>query len=148
MNLWPPSPMHVLLIEDNPSQAMLIITAMQDAGTDVRVHHTSSGEQAITYLKKPGAAPGLVLLDLKMPEMDGHQLLAVIKNHPRWKAIPVIVLSSSDDDHDRELAYDQHANGYLVKPTSYEGLKRLASGLAAYWVHLNRPPYSSLKESA
>ena len=139
--------MHIMLIEDNDSQARLLRMVLSDLVRHATIKRLASGEEALAHLRHAQRLPDVILLDLKMPRMDGHEVLKILKSHETWRTIPVVVLSTSNTDKDRQLAYSQYANGYLVKPTDYQSLKQLAKGFADYWVHLNQSPYQR-QESA
>ena len=139
--------MRILLVEDNDAQARLIDMALRDSAGHVSVGRVSGGEAALAFLQNADLLPDVILLDLKMPRMDGFQVLRVVKKNRRWKWIPVVILTTSNADKDRQLAYDLGANGYMVKPADYEGLEKLARGFTSFWVHLNKPPHE-LQKSA
>lgn len=144
--MTPGRPLRFLVVEDNDDHARLIDLAFEREGLTDRVDRVRSGLDAITYLRREGRyadrpLPDLVLLDLKLEGgMDGHEVLEVIRADERLATIPVIVLSTSDMDADREKAYRRGANSYLAKPLDYEELIDLVRMLNRYWLNLNRPP--------
>lgn len=114
-------PIDVLVIEDDPANAHLTLIALRDAAIESRVHVIGDGEEALAFLKRQGKyasapRPSLVLLDLHLPKLDGHQLLAAIKCDIELRRIPVVVLSSSTATDDIERAYDLQVSCFLVKP--------------------------------
>lgn len=129
--------MHFLLVEDNPAHAKLIM--MQFLGRrDVTIDRVADGDEALQYVRgeagftqKP--RPDLVLLDLNLPRMDGHEVLQELKGDPDLRSIPVVVLTTSQNDRDLARAYHHHANSYLVKPYEFEQFRRMMSDLCAYW---------------
>ena len=136
--------MHILLVEDNPADARLLREAMDDgaqfAGDQplFDLHWVASGEQALQFLRRATAyatapTPDLVLLDLNLPGLHGHEVLAAIKGDAALAAIPVVVLSSSAARHDVSQAYAAHANAYMLKPVDYEQCLALVAAIRCYW---------------
>jgi len=107
-----------------------------------RVHLCRDGAEAIDFFDAVGAGPTLkvVLLDLKLPKVDGLEVLTRLKRDPRTKSIPVVVLTSSREEPDIEKAYSLGANSYIVKPVDYEAFARAVSDVGLYWLLLNHPP--------
>lgn len=96
------------------------------------------GEQGLAYLRRQGAyqdacRPDVVLLDLKLPKVDGHEVLAQVKADPELRSIPIVVLTTSAAERDRESAYRLHANSYLVNPVDFEQFRKLVTDLGFYW---------------
>lgn len=142
----------ILLIDDNRMDVELTIDAFEQAHLGNEIEVIRSGQEALDRLLdcQPGPdgctppLPDLILLDLKMPGIDGIEVLRRIKQDPTCRRIPVIVLTSSRDDGDRALAYDSGANSYLVKPVSIVGFVEVIHQLLDYWFVLNvRPPLAS-----
>jgi two-component system, response regulator len=141
-------PLHILLVEDNEDHAELVIRGMRDQQVANRIHHVPDGEQALDYLflrgmyKDPmkNPRPHLVLLDLRLPRVDGLDVLKTIKTTPVLLRIPVVVLTSSDAESDLAKAYDYHANSYLVKPLDFKTFTRLMKDLGFYWMGWNAKP--------
>ncbi len=130
----------ILLIEDNEDHAWLMRHALESEWPNANLHHVINGLDAINHLNDSSVpTPHLVLLDLKLPGMSGHDLLAWLKIHSRWREIPVVVMSSSSAHEDRHLAYQHHANSYIVKPLFGDGFKSIAKELNHYWNQLNQP---------
>jgi CheY-like chemotaxis protein len=135
----------ILHVDDDSNDAVLFQHACQKAGIDCNLHNVEDGDQAITYLR--GAEqfadrarypiPTLVLLDLKMPRVNGFDVLAWVRGDRLLRAMPVVVLSSSNHDADVRRAYDLGANSYLVKPVGFESLVEIARSLNQYWLSLN-----------
>lgn len=138
----------LLLVEDNPGHATLITRSLRDQGLECEVHHMIDGEEALDYLFQRGAfggkarppRPSLILLDLRMPKVDGLTVLEEVKGDPHLRSIPVVVLTSSEAESDIAMAYERRANSYLVKPGDYRALLELARNLHQYWLTLNRCP--------
>jgi CheY-like chemotaxis protein len=141
-------PAHILLIEDNRMDIELTLDAFRERRLANTLHVAQGGEEGLDYLFGRGQytdrerhpLPDLILLDLKMPLIDGHEVLRQIKQLPILKRIPVIVLSSSKEEGDRAMTYDNGANSYLVKPVSFDGFLEVVHQIDTYWLSLNVPP--------
>lgn len=137
----------ILLVDDNQMDVELALNAFSNVPADKEIRVTSSGEEALDYLFGEGEfanrelnpIPDLLLLDLKMPGIDGFEVLRRVKETPVLKRLPVVVLTSSNEEQDRSLSYDCGANSYLVKPVSFAGFIDLVSKIHDYWLLLNRP---------
>lgn len=135
----------VLLIEDSTDHAVLISRALEDQGADVCVTHVSDGESALALLLGEREALDLgnlrvILLDLRLPRVDGFSVLERIKQAPHLRRIPVVILTTSAADGDVNRAYDLHANSYLVKPTDFRRFSELLGTLRGYWMESNVSP--------
>ncbi len=135
----------ILLVDDDPVGAELTLVALTMLDPDVEVDVVGDGEEALDYVYRRGSyaslppeAPGAILLDLKMPKVDGHEVLREIRADPALRKITVIVLTSSDQARDRELSRDLGTDGYVVKPASITNL----IGELRRCAHLLRPPES------
>jgi two-component system, response regulator len=141
-------PLHILLVEDNEAHAELVIRGMRDQQVANRIHHVPDGEQALDYLFMRGAyadpvtnpRPNLILLDLRLPRVDGLEVLKTIKTTPALLRIPVVVLTSSDAESDIARSYDYHANSYVVKPLDFRTFTKLMKDLGFYWLGWNAKP--------
>ncbi|MCW2998255.1 MAG: Two-component system response regulator [Solirubrobacterales bacterium] len=134
-------PCHVLVVEDNHGDAVLAQEAFREAGVLAALDIVRDGEQAIRYLEgvTPFAGrdrPDLILLDLKLPIMNGHEVLRALKADPRFAAIPVLVLTTSTAESDVSVAYELHANSYLRKPIAFDDFVDLARSIADYWLDM------------
>ena len=133
--------MEILLIEDNPADARLVQEALADGDVPARLRWLTSGEEALKYLRQTGqpasgqTPPDLVLLDLNLPGLNGHEVLTAIKTDPALLRVPVVVLSSSAKTTDVQAAYGQHANAYLVKPLDYTHFLALVGQIRSHWLH-------------
>lgn len=140
----------ILLAEDNDDDAELTMRAFSQAGIANPVVRVYDGVDALDWLFARGAhagrqgrLPAVVLLDLKMPRMDGLQVLAAIRADQRTCFLPVVVLTSSKEDADRLAAYTNHANSYVQKPVDYNQFVVAARQLGLYWMLLNLPAPSA-----
>ncbi len=141
-------PAHILLVEDNRLDVELTLDAFQEARLGNTVHVARNGREALDYLlgaekfgdRRLYPLPDVVLLDLKMPGMDGIEVLRRIKGMELLKRIPVIILTSSREEGDRALSYDYGANSYLVKPVTFDGFLKVVRQIEQYWLLLNVGP--------
>jgi CheY-like chemotaxis protein len=137
----------ILLVEDNPNDVELTMTALKEANLANEVVVANDGEQALDYLfrrgphaGRTGRQPAVILLDLKMPKVDGHEVLRQIKADPDLKLTPIVVLTSSKEERDLFQSYDNGANSYVVKPVDFEEFVTAISKLGVFWALLNEPP--------
>lgn len=137
----------ILLVEDNPKDVELTLTALAEYDLAHDVVAIPDGEEALDYLLcrgryagRPLLHPGVVLLDLKMPRINGREVLREIKTHPELQRIPVVILTSSRETPDLEECYKLGANAYVVKPVSFTNFVEAVKKISAFWVVLNEPP--------
>lgn len=132
----------IVYVEDNLDHAELVLRGMERQGVRPRVVHLENGEQAVALLEdvKVGAAerPKLVLLDLRLPRVDGLEVLRHVKSSPALRDIPVIIFTTSSGERDIQDAYANFANSYLVKPDDLSSLNCLLTDLSTYWLDRNR----------
>jgi CheY-like chemotaxis protein len=141
-------PALVMLIEDNADHAELIIRTLEENRISNKVRHFFDGQTALDYLfqrgefSDPAASPRphIVLLDLRLPRVDGIDILKAIKMDEKLKCIPVVILTTSEADKDVAKAYYNHANSYLVKPVGFEEFRQLMDNLGHYWLSWNTNP--------
>lgn len=134
----------ILLVEDNPMDVDLTRRAFARQQVLYPIQVARDGEEALQRLQdwEAGAVlPVLVLLDLKLPKVDGLEVLRAIKTHPRFHMLPVIVLSTSGEDRDIQTAYQEGANSYIVKPVDFDRFIEVVEHLQTYWLRLNVPPF-------
>jgi CheY-like chemotaxis protein len=131
---------NILLVEDNLDHAELIINCLESNGLTRGIHHVIDGRIALDYLFKCVDLPDLVLLDLRLPKVDGLEVLKCIKSDNRLKRLPVVILTTSESEVDIIRAYDEFANSYLVKPIDYDKLEKLMGDLGVYWLRHNVSP--------
>lgn len=132
----------ILLVEDNPVDVDLTLRAFKKRKLNNPIQIARDGEEALAYIKKWDAGeqvPMVILLDLKMPKVDGLEVLKFFKMHEVYKTIPVVVLTTSSDDKDIERAYKLGANSYIVKPVNFNKFVEVASQIELYWNVLNEP---------
>jgi CheY-like chemotaxis protein len=143
-------PLYIMLVEDNSDHAELVIRTLQNHHIPNRIRHFTDGQVALDYLLRRGEyrnpdsspRPHLVLLDLRLPRVDGLEVLKAIKQNDEIKSIPVIILTTSEAEKDVARAYHNHANSYLVKPVGYEDFSKLMNDLGYYWLGWNTNPFS------
>jgi CheY-like chemotaxis protein len=133
------------MAEDNPDDVLITRRAWKKGHIKNRLYIVNNGEEALEFLYKQGEyvnapTPSLMLLDLNMPRVDGFEVLKVIKQDPRLKRIPVIVLTTSDREKDIQLAYDLGCNSYIVKPVNYDNFLKAVVEIQRYWIILNEIP--------
>jgi CheY-like chemotaxis protein len=136
---------YVLLADDNPTDAELTMRALEIGGLKQQIVWVQDGEAALhyvfragSYANRPTGNPRLMLLDLHMPKIDGIDVLKQIKADPQTRSIPVVIMSSSDQDSDMAQSYAQYANSYLVKPVDFHQFTEQVSLLGQYWTKVNR----------
>ena len=146
-------PAKILLVEDDPNDVELTISALTDSrlGNEVVVVH--DGEEALEYLYRRGAYeardeadPAVVLLDLKLPKVDGLEVLKQVKADPNLRTLPIVVLTSSREEHDLVRSYTLGTNAYVVKPVDFRQFMEAVRELGLFWAVLNEPPPGSAGE--
>jgi len=136
----------ILLVEDDDTHAMLITRAFEDVAIGHEIRRISNGDEALDYLFRNGKyadpkdspRPDLILLDLRLPMVDGHEVLKAIKASEELKELPVVILTTSQNESDIAKAYSQHANSYLVKPMGSDKFLEMVNILGTYWLKWNR----------
>lgn len=132
----------VLLIEDNPDDAELTIRVLKKHHLANNLVHLHDGEEALNFLfSKNNNTPKLILLDLKMPKVDGIEVLRKIKGDEQKKVIPIVILTSSKEERDIIESYQLGVNAYVVKPVEFEKFVEAVAQLGLFWLLLNQPPY-------
>ena len=132
----------ILLVEDNNADALLIQEALRQVTDGHTVDLVTDGEQAMAHLREAETPPGLVLLDLNLPRMDGREVLAEVKADPDLRAIPVIILTTSSAPSDVAFAYGHHANSYVRKPLGMDRLVEAATAIRDFWMKTATLPSS------
>lgn len=142
-------PLTILLVEDNPEHAELVIRSLEDHRVANEIHHLTDGESALDYLFRRGKwedpetspRPNVLLLDLRLPRVDGLTVLKEIRTAPELARLPVVVLTTSQAEVDISRAYAHHANSYLVKPLDFEKFTQMMKDLGFYWLCWNHYPW-------
>ena len=135
-------PHRLLLVEDDQAHADLIQMSLEEDGEDLEISHVNNGSKAIDYLRNQGeytnaTRPDLVLLDLNLPKVSGHEVLQQIKSDESLQSIPVVVLTTSADERDVSRAYLHNANSYLTKPADFQQFQSMIHDLRTYWTSWN-----------
>lgn len=133
------NPIEILLIEDNPGDVRLTIEGLKEAKVYNNLHVARDGIEALSFLRREGPhsdapRPDLILLDLNLPRKDGREVLAEIKRDEALKRIPVIVLTTSQDEEDIFKTYDLHANCYITKPLDFEQFMHVVQSVEDFWL--------------
>lgn len=140
-------PFTILLVEDNIDHAEMVIRSLEEVPLAHTVVHLEDGEVALDYLHARGdfgyresaELPHLMLLDLRLPRLSGLEVLAQVKGDERLRALPVVVLTTSDAETDLAQAYASYANSYLTKPADFAELGRMLRDAVFYWLNWNKP---------
>lgn len=146
-------PVEILLVEDNPTDAELAMIALKERNLANKLVWVKDGAEALDFLFAGGAyagrkvenGPKVVLLDLRMPKVDGLEVLRRIKADERTRCIPVVVLTSSKEDRDVAESYNLGVNSYIAKPVGFEEFAKVVSELGLYWLLVNHPPLPPVK---
>ncbi len=141
-------PILVMLVEDNLDHAELVMRTLEDHEIANRIKHFTDGQSALDYLLRRGEytdpasspRPHVILLDLRLPRVDGLEVLQTVKEDESLKSIPIVILTTSEAEKDVARAYNNHVNSYLVKPLGYEEFKKLMEDLGLYWMGWNTRP--------
>jgi len=143
----------ILLVEDNPDDVDLTLRSLKKNNILNEVIVVNDGEQALNYLEckgrfkdsDPGCLPAVVLLDLKLPKVDGHEILRAIRENPRTKFVPVVILTSSLEEEDIIKGYKYGANSYIRKPVDFQQFSTAVQNLGLYWLLLNETVPNGVK---
>jgi two-component system response regulator len=146
-----PNPVEILLVEDNPADAELTLYALKKHNVANHIEVVRDGAEALDYMFCTGAYahrriedhPKVVLLDLKLPKVDGSEVLRRVKTDPRTRMIPVVVLTSSREESDIVESYQLGANSYVVKPVDFDQFTEAVRQAGLYWMLLNQPSTQS-----
>jgi len=141
-------PVTILLVEDDMGHAEIVMRNLEDCRVANRIVHVTDGQAALDYLlRKNGYTdaavypmPGIILLDLRLPKVDGLEVLRIIKEHEHLRLIPVVVLTTAAMESDMVQAYDKGASSFLVKPVDFEKFSKLLETFGMYWLAWNKLP--------
>lgn len=130
---------HFLLIEDNEGDILLTTEALAEGNMPVKLSVARNGEEAMDFLEKKGRfknvrTPDLILLDINLPRMNGHEVLQRVKNTPKLKKIPVIMISTSASETDVLQSYENHVNCFITKPVELDGYTHMISSIESFWL--------------
>ena len=134
---------HILLVEDNPVDLDLALRAFSRNAPHNVIEVARDGEEAVAYMSRWDAGhpvPAMILLDIKLPRINGLEVLRQLKAHPRFGYIPVVMMTTSREDADIEHAYELGANSYIIKPVNFERFIEVAKNVEQYWCQLNERP--------
>jgi two-component system, response regulator len=141
------APIEILLVEDNPADAEMAIRALKRGHLANGIEWIQDGENALDYVfrrgqyaTRPQGNPRLILLDLKMPKLDGIDVLRALKADPGTRSVPVVMLTSSNEENDIVRSYDLGVNSYIVKPVEFDRFVDAVSKLGVYWAVMNKVP--------
>lgn len=148
-------PITILLVEDDPAHAEIVRRNFEKSRIANHLIHVPDGQEALDYLYNRGSyrdspqtlRPGLILLDLRLPKVDGLEVLRTIKDDAELSQIPVVILTTSAAESDIARAYDSHANSYLVKPVDFSQFVELMEVLGYYWLVWNKHPGAENQET-
>ena len=138
-----PSTRPILLVEDNPVDVDLTLRAFARRNLANPVQVARDGQEALDWIPRWEAGetrPLVILLDVKLPRVNGLEVLRRLREHPVSQNLPVVMLTSSSEDRDVQMAYQQHANSYIVKPVNFDNLMDVAAQIELYWCLINHPP--------
>lgn len=138
-------PIHILLVEDNEGDIFLTTEALQESKIDNQISIVKDGWEALQFLEKKGAYanvnnPDLVLLDVNLPKMNGHEVLKAIKANERIRHIPVIMLTTSSSDKDIYLSYKNYVNCYITKPIDASDFLKVVASIENFWISIVKLP--------
>jgi CheY-like chemotaxis protein len=138
-------PVEILLVEDSPGDAELMVEALKESDLNVRVTGVEDGEEAMRYLRRQGPfrdalRPDLILLDLHLPRMNGHEVLADVKRDEALRLIPVVLMTAFDTDEAISAAYERHANCYVRKPSDLDEFAAAVKKIETFWLRVARRP--------
>ena len=130
--------LNFLLVEDDMDHAEIVLRTLQRNRVANHLAHVTDGAEALAYLRREGKYadsphPDIILLDLKLPKLDGHEVLAQVKEDVELRKIPVVILTTSNAETDRAKAYAYHANSYIVKPINFTRFRQMVKDLSLYW---------------
>lgn len=138
MSTAAPNRLRICLIDDDPDHVLIITRAIRELGEQSTVHAASDGDEAMVWLRSANPLPDLILLDINMPGLSGFDVLEAVKSDDRLKAVPVVMLTSSDASSDVARAYELGASGYISKPSYFHDLRAVLGNTLLYWSAMRR----------
>jgi len=141
-------PIVILMVEDDLAHAEIVRRNLDSSRVVNRLVHVADGQAALDYVNRQGdfrdpatsPRPGVILLDLHLPRVDGMEVLKILKSDPKLSPIPVVILTTSQSEQEMAQAYDLHANSYLIKPVDFTQFKQLIETFGFYWLAWNQHP--------
>jgi chemotaxis family two-component system response regulator Rcp1 len=145
MNRSNGNPIEILLVEDNPGDVRLTVESLKEAKVTNHLSVVGDGVEAMAFLRRNGAytnapKPDLILLDLDLPKKDGREVLAEIKQDPRLRLIPVVIVTSSDAERDIVRSYELRANAYVTKPVGFDQFMNVIRSVESFWLSIVKFP--------
>jgi len=145
----------ILLVEDNPNDVRLALHAFKSSRISNPVHVARDGAEALEYIfgegehseRSPNVPPRMILLDLKLPKVDGLEVLRRVKSDPRTRVIPVVVMTASKEENDIVESYNLGVNSYIVKPVDFDQFTKSIGEIGYYWLVINEPPVLSWEKN-
>jgi CheY-like chemotaxis protein len=139
------APVDVLVVENDPADALMVREAFRQSGTSTRLHVVTGCERAFRFLRRGDAygearTPGLIILSFDLPDQHSLKFLAEVKEDPDLKAVPVVLLSTSQDPGDIERSYVMHANAYVIKPADYDGFAEVVTKINEFFTEVSETP--------
>jgi CheY-like chemotaxis protein len=135
------SPFSILLVEDDVVDVMSVRRALRELNSNHTLSVAGNGEEALVHLRHPGnLLPGIILLDINMPRMNGIDFLKILKADERLRRLPVVILTTSKEEKDRLESFNLSAAGYMVKPVDYAGFVEVVRNIERYWTQSEMPP--------
>ncbi|MBE2224028.1 MAG: response regulator [Anaerolineae bacterium] len=136
---------HILLVEDNPADIRLTQEAFKETSIPNRLHVVRDGAEALAFLEQTGRfanapRPDMILLDLNLPKKDGREVLAQIKEKPEYKRIPVVILTTSNEEEDIAHTYEHHANCFITKPAELDEFLNVVKNIESFWLSVVQLP--------
>lgn len=142
----------ILMVEDNPMDAELTLRALRKHKVSNPISVARDGEEALDYIYQRGRfaadapIPALILLDIRLPKVDGIEVLREIKDHPVYRTVPVVMLTTSQEEVDVRTAYELGANSYIVKPVDFDKFLEVVGRIDLYWLLTNLPPVAAARQ--
>ncbi len=138
----------ILIAEDDADDRFLLQAAFEENGFQDKLHFVENGVEVLEYLyllekDEQTSLPKFILLDLNMPKKDGREVLKELKQHPKFKKIPVVIFSTTNNEQEMHRCYESGANSYITKPNSFENLLKTVAALRSYWMNVSNTPSQS-----